>query len=200
MQVDYNRGKCRAYKKLCKQRASVETADILEYIRGERAFDYPDVRVVMGDSQKEHLRGCSAHRKKVRNINKFKDYDKLMADLQREHNMLVEAIPVDWSDLPFPGARVPKPKRSPPRYEDIGSVFTTNEMMTKAGRKRYEKEAAFRRRDSWAVIRRRGNPLPRAVPAEDMIRMPGCERSKKETADAVRRVISIERAARASKQ
>jgi hypothetical protein len=40
------------YAELCKQRASGETADVLEYIRGERAFDQPDVGVVLGEKKK----------------------------------------------------------------------------------------------------------------------------------------------------
>jgi hypothetical protein len=194
---DYNRDKCRAYRQLCKERASDETADVLEYIRGERDFDGPDVRVVIGEGKKEHLRGRTPHKKRMRNINMYKDYDKLMASLQREQNMRVEAIAVDWSNLPFPNARRPKPKRSPPKYEDIDSVFTTNEMMTKAGRKRYEKEAALRRKESWASIKTRPNPLDQATPAGAKVQTHRRDRSKEETADAVKRVISIERAARA---
>jgi hypothetical protein len=40
------------YAELCKQRASGETAYILEFIRGERAFDQPGVSVVLGEKKR----------------------------------------------------------------------------------------------------------------------------------------------------
>ena len=72
------------YAELCKRRASGETADALEFIRGERAFDEPEVRVVQGERQKWHLRGRSKHKSKMRSINMYKDYDKLSRELHRE--------------------------------------------------------------------------------------------------------------------
>ena len=93
-----------AYRRLCKRRPGYGADDVLEYIRGERAFDEPEVRVIMGESKKYHLRGRLDRKRKVPWLNRYKDFDKLRIELHREHNMLEEAVPIDWQNLPFPNA------------------------------------------------------------------------------------------------
>ena len=128
-----------AYRRLCKRRPGAGADDVLEYIRGERAFDEPEASVITGPSIKSHLRSCFQFKSKMRNINKYKDQNQLKADLDREHRMCIEAIHVDWLHLPYPDAPPLKRKRSPLFYEDLNFDSTEKEMMTKADHKCYKK-------------------------------------------------------------
>jgi hypothetical protein len=112
----------------------------------------------------------------MRHISRYKDYDKLAVDLRRERNLAIEAVPVDWSSLPFPDAPPLKRKRSPPRNVNFECASATTETMTKAEHKNYEKEAAARRKASWAHFKRRGNPLGRATAANENNNMPWVKR------------------------
>ena len=72
--------------------------------------------------------------------------------LTRGRRLKEEAACPELPRAIYPGASGAKLKRSPPKYEHIGSCWTVPNMMTKAVRKREEKESRIRRRETWKII------------------------------------------------
>ena len=92
-----------------------------------------------------------------------------MATLQREQRMRREAMCPDLPHVTYPGVYMTKPKRSPPKYEFIGGCWDKPNIWSKADRKRYDKESALRKKESWNIIKRRMAPfaLEKGSPATD---------------------------------